>query len=63
MAPLIASDLGRGAIRAAFIPTFLRAILAGWLIALMVWLLPAADSARSFVIIAITLSVWEPFRM
>jgi formate/nitrite transporter FocA (FNT family) len=48
------SDLGREAIKAAFVPTFLRAILAGWLIALMVWLLPAADSARSFVIIAIT---------
>lgn len=30
---------------------FLRAILAGWLIALMVWLLPFAESARLWVII------------
>jgi formate/nitrite transporter FocA (FNT family) len=34
--------------------TFLSAILAGWLIALMVWLLPAAETARVNVIIIIT---------
>lgn len=28
-------------------------MLAGWLIALMVWLLPAAEGARSFIIIII----------
>ena len=33
---------------------FLRAIYAGWLIALMVWLLPAAESARIWVIIVLT---------
>lgn len=33
---------------------FTRAIFAGWLIALMVWLLPAADSARVSIIIIIT---------
>ncbi|MHB1214062.1 MAG: formate/nitrite transporter family protein [Thiobacillus sp.] len=33
---------------------FLSAILAGWLIALMVWLLPAAETARVGVIIIIT---------
>jgi formate/nitrite transporter FocA (FNT family) len=32
----------------------LRAVFAGWLIALMVWLLPAADSARIWVIIIIS---------
>lgn len=32
----------------------LRAIFAGWLIALMVWLLPAAESARVWIIIIIT---------
>jgi formate-nitrite transporter family protein len=32
----------------------LRAIFAGWLIALMVWLLPAAESARVWVIIIVT---------
>src|SRR3954470_24657160 len=32
----------------------LRAIFAGWLIALMVWLLPAAESARIWVIVFVT---------
>jgi formate/nitrite transporter FocA (FNT family) len=31
-----------------------RAIFAGWLIALMVWLLPAAESARVSIIIIVT---------
>jgi formate/nitrite transporter FocA (FNT family) len=34
--------------------TVLRGIFAGWLIALMVWLLPAAETARLWVIIIIT---------
>lgn len=34
--------------------TFLSAILAGWLIALMVWLLPVAETARVGVIVIIT---------
>lgn len=34
--------------------TFCRAILGGWLIALMVWLLPFAETARPFVIIIVT---------
>jgi formate-nitrite transporter family protein len=33
---------------------FVRAIFAGWLIALMVWLLPGAESARVSIIILIT---------
>ena len=33
---------------------FLRGIFAGWLIALMVWLLPAAESARIWVIVILT---------
>ncbi len=32
----------------------MRAIFAGWLIALMVWLLPAAESARVSIIIIVT---------
>ncbi len=32
----------------------LRAILAGWLIALMVWMLPGAETARAFVIVLVT---------
>lgn len=34
--------------------TFFSAVLAGWLIALMVWLLPAAETARISVIVIIT---------
>lgn len=34
--------------------TFLRAVFAGWLIALMVWLLPSAETARLWVIIILT---------
>lgn len=37
-----------------FFDTFLRAIFAGWLIALMVWMLPAAGTSRVSVIILIT---------
>ena len=33
---------------------FLKAVLAGWLIALMVWLLPSARSARILVIMLLT---------
>lgn len=33
---------------------FLRAIFAGWLIALIVWILPAAEQSRVFVIVAFT---------
>jgi formate/nitrite transporter FocA (FNT family) len=32
----------------------LKAVFAGWLIALMVWLLPAASSAKFVVIVAVT---------
>jgi formate/nitrite transporter FocA (FNT family) len=35
-------------------PNFVRAIYAGWLIALMVWLLPAAESAAMFIIMLLT---------
>jgi formate/nitrite transporter FocA (FNT family) len=38
----------------AFGINLLRGIFAGWLIALMVWLLPAAESARIWVIIILT---------
>lgn len=41
-------------VAAGFRHTFLSAIFAGWLIALMVWLLPAAETARVAVIIIIT---------
>jgi formate/nitrite transporter FocA (FNT family) len=37
-----------------FVPTLLRAILSGWIIALMAWVLPSARSARFFVIVFLT---------
>ena len=38
----------------AFWPTFSKAILAGWLIAVMVWLLPSAGSSKILVIMFLT---------
>jgi len=46
-------DVSRGG-EGSFGVVFVRAIFAGWLIALMVWLLPAAESARVSIIIIIT---------
>jgi formate/nitrite transporter FocA (FNT family) len=47
-------ELGHEALKGGFGTTLLRGIFAGWLIALMVWLLPFAEIARVFVIIIIT---------
>jgi formate-nitrite transporter family protein len=47
-------EVSNGATEGSFGVIFMRAIFAGWLIALMVWLLPAADSARVSIIIIIT---------
>ena len=44
------STISSEAVQSGFLSTFLRAILAGWLIALMIWLLPFAESARVWVI-------------
>ena len=46
----VASETMRG----DFATTLLRAIFAGWLIALMVWMLPGAKSAQFSVIVAMT---------
>jgi formate-nitrite transporter family protein len=46
--------IGAEHLGAPFAITLLRSIFAGWLIALMVWLLPAAESARVNIIILIT---------
>jgi formate/nitrite transporter FocA (FNT family) len=48
------ADVGHQVMRADFSVTFLRAIYAGWLIALMVWLLPAAEGSRPLIILIIT---------
>lgn len=45
------TEIAQESIQPAFGTLLLRGILAGWLIALMVWLLPFADSARIWVII------------
>jgi formate/nitrite transporter FocA (FNT family) len=48
------SDLGVKAVEPGFFGVILKGVFAGWLIALMVWLMPAAASARMLVIIAVT---------
>lgn len=48
------ADLGRRAVEPGFAGVFIKAIFAGWLIALMVWLMPAAASSRFFIIVAVT---------
>jgi len=48
------ADIGREAMEPAFMTLLVRGIFAGWLIALMVWLLPFAESARVLVIIILT---------
>src|SRR5579871_3405968 len=47
-------EVSKGGTNGGFGVIFMRAIFAGWLIALMVWLLPAADAARVNIIIIIT---------
>lgn len=48
------SEVARHSLRGDFGLTVLRGIFAGWLIALMVWLLPASQSTRLHIIILIT---------
>jgi formate/nitrite transporter FocA (FNT family) len=47
-------EIGRAALQPPFATVLLRGIFAGWLIALMVWLLPVAETARIWVIIFVT---------
>ncbi|HZP46888.1 MAG TPA: formate/nitrite transporter family protein [Vicinamibacterales bacterium] len=46
--------IGSEAMSNPFATTLLRGVYAGWLIALMVWLLPFAESARVWVIVMLT---------
>jgi formate/nitrite transporter FocA (FNT family) len=48
------NELGHAAVSGAFWPTAIKAMFAGWLIALMIWLLPSARSARLLVIMLLT---------
>jgi formate/nitrite transporter FocA (FNT family) len=47
------SEVSQRALQGSFHETLVRAIFAGWLIALMVWLLPAAEGSRPFIILVI----------
>jgi formate-nitrite transporter family protein len=49
--------IGREAMDGTFGTILLRAIFAGWLIALMVWLLPGAETSRPMIIIILTFLV------
>ena len=49
--------IARQSLQPGFGIAFLRAIFAGWLLALLVWLLPFAEHARFFVIIGVTWTI------
>jgi formate/nitrite transporter FocA (FNT family) len=51
---LALGDLAHQAIPPDFLVTLLRAFFAGWLIALMVWILPSAQSARLLTVFLVT---------
>ncbi len=48
------TEVGRESLEVAFWPMAIKAILSGWLIALMVWLLPSAGQSRLLLIVIIT---------
>ncbi len=48
------SAIARDALHYGTRDAFVRAILGGWIIALMVWLLPSADSSRPFIVLLMT---------
>ncbi len=48
------ADMGTKIVSEPAVSTIMKAVLAGWLIALMVWLLPGARTARIFVIMMLT---------
>jgi formate-nitrite transporter family protein len=48
------TEMGVAAIAAGPFTIFLRAIFAGWLIALTVWMLPAVEASRPAIIILLT---------
>jgi formate/nitrite transporter FocA (FNT family) len=47
-------ELSSEPVQGHFPPTVLRAMFAGWLIAMMVWLLPSARSARLITVLLLT---------
>ena len=47
-------ELSRRTVESPFSATFVRAVFAGWVIALMMWLLPAVKGSRAHIIILMT---------
>jgi formate/nitrite transporter FocA (FNT family) len=47
-------DIAKQAVSPGFVVTLVRAFFAGWLIALMVWILPSARSARLLTVLLVT---------
>jgi formate/nitrite transporter FocA (FNT family) len=47
-------EIGREALRGGWTLIFIKGVFAAWLIAMMVWMLPAAEAARFFVVIVMT---------
>lgn len=48
------TELSRHTMESPFLTTLVKAVFAGWLIALMVWILPASGSAAPFIIVLMT---------
>jgi formate/nitrite transporter FocA (FNT family) len=51
------AEAGRNLVAEPLVPKLIKAVLAGWLIALIVWVMPSAQSARLFVILILTYMV------
>jgi formate/nitrite transporter FocA (FNT family) len=47
-------EIARATVSAGWTTLLVRGIVAGWLIALMVWMMPGADSSRAFIIVVMT---------
>lgn len=48
------ADIARDPLKSWWALSLLKGVFAGWLIAMMVWMLPAAESARFFVVVFMT---------
>ena len=48
------ADIATGAVSVGWMSLLGRGVVAGWLIALMVWMMPGADSSRAFIIVVMT---------
>jgi formate-nitrite transporter family protein len=48
------ADIATTAVSVGWTMLLVRGVVAGWLIALMVWMMPGADSSRAFIIVVMT---------